>query len=240
MQTVRAWSQSNRFDYRWLGDELFAPIASVLLDKIGEQRVIASDLGRLYALKQGLETHERVLWLDADFLIFNPAQFILPIDKLPSDKEFSQGYMVGREVWIQEDPQRGAVRLKSYVKVHNAFLMFDRENSFLDFYLSHAQQLLHEYDGPMPPQFVGPKLLTAIHNVVGCPVMETAGMLSPLVIGGLLSGGRDTEAINLFQKRSKEKLAAANLCSSLTQKSNCSEQQMNKLIRMLLSTGEIQ
>jgi hypothetical protein len=67
-------------------------------------------------------------------------------------------------------------KLRAYVKVRNAFLMFRKGNHFLDFYTATAQRLLRLNQGSMPPQFIGPKLLTALHNVAICPVMETAGM----------------------------------------------------------------
>lgn len=230
-ETVRSWCQINQFDYQWLDDQLFDLIDESILKKVGETRVIATDLARLYALKRGLETHERVIWLDVDFLIFAPQSFQIPtaID--------TSGYRVGREVWVQNDKTLPG-KLKVYVKVHNAFLMFDRQNSFLDFYLSHAEKLVHECDGPMPPQFIGPKLLTAIHNMVGCPVMETAGMLSPLIIDDLLSEGPQRPALNLMQERSREPLAGANLCHSLAYQHTKPEQRMEQLVDKLLTQGE--
>ena len=91
--------------------------------------------------------------------------------------------------------------------------MFRRGNVFLDFYIDAAERLLRRNNGPMPPQFVGPKLLTALHNVVQCPVLETAGMLSPPVVADLLAGGGD--ALTRFRDESPVPVAGANLCASL-------------------------
>ena len=238
VDSVRRWSDNNQFNYQWIGDELFDPVIPAIMEKVSTQKVIATDLARLYAIKAGLENYDRVVWLDADFLIFAPNEFLLPSrDKLPLK------YMVGREVWVQQD-QADTGKLRSYVKVHNAFLFFDRSdsflgNSFLDFYIQHAEQLLLECNGPMPPQFIGPKLLTAIHNVVGCPVLETAGMLCPEVIIGLLgknNGDDNNEALNLFLTKSKAPLLGANLCSSLVDQISISDQEINQVIDLLLST----
>jgi hypothetical protein len=114
-------------------------------------------------------------------------------------------------VWVQAS----AGRQRAYVKVHNAYLSFDQDNPFLDFYLHAAEQLLRVHQGPMVPQLIGPKLLTALHNLVACPVQESAGMLSPLVAADLMAGGG--RALDLYRKRSTVLPAAVNLCASLTE-----------------------
>ena len=178
-------------------------IPAELYRKIAARKVIATDLARLYAIDAALkEGFDNVVWLDADFYIFKPESFVLP----------QSSYAVGREVWIQED-KRG--RLKTFKKVHNAFLMFRQQNTLLDFYRETAEKFLHQNTGQMPPQFIGPKLLTAIHNVCQLPVMESAGMLSPLVLQDIRSGAG--KALERFIKRSPFPVYAANLCSSLTE-----------------------
>ncbi len=120
-------------------------------------------------------------------MIFDPDSFeLVQVD-----------YALGREVWIQHDQQQ---RLRAYVKVHNAFLMFRRGNVFLDFYRDTAERLLSLNQGSMPAQFIGPKWLTALHNIALCPVMERAGMLSPMVIQDCIAG--QGEALRLFHNKS--------------------------------------
>jgi len=202
LDSVRQWAEDNRFDYRFLTDDrLFATVPIELLQKTRDQIVIATDLGRLRLLQQGLaESYQTVVWCDADFLIFNTENFILP----------ETDYALGREVWVQEN-NKG--KLKTYRKVHNAFLMFRQGNSFLDFYADSAQHLLELNQGSMPPQFIGPKMLTALHNIVVCPVMENAGMLSPLVMRDLIKGGG--KALDMFRQKSSVALDGANLSASL-------------------------
>jgi hypothetical protein len=115
--------------------------------------------------------------------------------------------------------------------------MFRQGNHFLDFYTDTAQRLLHLNQGSMPPQFIGPKLLTALHNITLCPVMEIAGMLSPAVMRNLLAGGG--EALDLFHQKSPVALAGANLSSSLTERKGLTEAHMESLIQLLLSRGVI-
>ncbi len=223
LDSVTSWAQDNQFEIRFLGDEIFDLIEPSLLEQIGAQTVIASDLARLKILQQGLvEGYDRVIWCDADFLIFDPAQFLLP------DSDFA----VGREIWVQWD---NAAKLRTYNKVHNAFLMFRRGYHFLDFYCDAAERLLRLNRGRMVPQFIGPKLLTALHNIIRCPVMEAAGMLSPLVMRDLIEG--QGAALSLFRKRSPSVLAGANLSSSLTARERFSEAEMESLIHQLINQG---
>ena len=229
--SVRQWSDTHAFSYRWLGDELFSYVDEDLLKKAAPPSVIATDLARLKVIQNALEDYERVLWFDADFLIFSPENFVLP-----NRHSSPMGYLLGREVWVQQQDEYPE-KLKAFVKVHNAFLLCDRSNSFLDFYIEHAEQLVNKYQGSMPPQFIGPKLLTALHNVLQCPVQETAGMLCPLVIRDILSDGKSNAALTLMRKRSKESLAGANLCSSLVNKEGFNEAQMAALIDRLLKLG---
>jgi len=198
-------------------------VSPPLLEKTAQQKVITTDLARLYALQCGLrQGYHTVIWCDADFLIFNPLEFVLP----------ETSYALGREVWVQADSNS---RLKAYSKVHNAFLMFRVGNSFLDFYTETAERLLHLNTGVMPPQFIGPKLLTAMQNIAICPVMEVAGMLSPLVSRDLIKG--QGEALDLFRKKSPVPICAANLCGSLVDQEAMSDEAMANLIERLMASG---
>ena len=223
LDSVANWARVKGYDYRFLDDQIFDQLEPDLLEKTRAQPVISSDLARLKSLQQGLaEGYACVIWCDADFLIFNADNFILP----------ESDFALGREVWVQADEQG---KLRTYVKVHNAFLMFRQDNHFLDFYADTAQRLLRLNQGRMSPQFIGPKLLTALHNIALCPVMETAGMLSPAVIRNLLAGGG--KALDLFHDKSPVELTGANLSGSLTEREGISAAQMKALIQRLLTQG---
>ncbi len=121
--------------------------------------------------------------------------------------------------------------------MHNALLLFRQGNPFLDFYIDTAQRLLQQHRGGMPPQFIGPKLLTALHNVVQLPVLESIGMFSPMVVADLLRGGGP--ALELLQQHSPQPLAAANLCTSSCERGECSSQQMAQVIEVLSQQGAV-
>jgi len=222
LDSVKNWAEINNFDYKLIGDELFDYVSDSILRKTKSQLVIATDLARLKAIKSYLaEGYDIVVWCDADFVIFNPNEFKLP----------DENYVVGREIWIQyanDNPKK----LTAYVKVHNAFMMYREGNSFLEFYVDTAERLLISNKGSMSPQFIGPKLLTAIHNIAQCPVIETAGMLSPLVVKDIANDGG--LALELFQKKSSLPIAAANLCGSMYEKGDVSEYDIDQCIDRLL------
>ncbi len=243
LNSVKDWAQQNNFDYQFIGDEFFSSLPSWVMAKTRSQKVIATDLARLKSLQYFLSAgYKRVIWFDADFLIFSPANF-----NLPERNQLVEQYALGREVWVQpkkidkETGKNSTKKFKAYKKVHNAFLLFDSQwgqrNSFLDFYTAHAERLLEKVKGPIPPQFIGPKLLTALHNVVQCPVLENAGMLSPWTIQDIISGGGP--ALNLFHEKSPQPLAGANLCSSLTTHKVFSEHALEKVVTQLLLQGHI-
>lgn len=216
LASVREWSALNGYEYRFMGDELFASLPAAIVEKTRHQPVIATDLARLHVLQDALKSgYQGVIWMDADFLVFNPSRFVLP----------DQACAVGREVWVQRDSHG---RLKVYKKVHNAFLLFRRGNSFLDFYTDTATRLLSLNRGDIPPQFIGPKLLTALHNVAMLPVMETAGMFSPQVVEAINRGGG--AALELFIRHSPQPVAAANLCISSCENSELAAEELEQLI----------
>jgi hypothetical protein len=224
LASVQSWAAGRGYDYRFLNDALFDLLPEGLRRKTRDQRVIAADLARLRALQKGLqEGFATVIWCDADLLVFDPERLSLSNDS----------YALGREVWVQ----RHRERLRAYVKVHNAFMSFRAGNPFLAFYQDAAERLVRAHSGnpessdKMAPQFVGPKLLTALHNIVRCPVTETAAMVSPLVAQDLLAGGG--AALALFRKRSPEPPAAFNLCASLVANAELSSTQIVDLIELL-------
>ena len=201
LHSVRHWAAACGHGYLCFGDEIFDRLPSGFRKKTAGRRSTQADLGRLLLARELLEEAERVIWLDADVLVFAPEDL---------DCDIPSPYAFGREIWIQED-ERG--RLRAYRNVHNAVCLFERINPFLDFYIHAAERLVTLNDGGFPPQFIGPKFLTAQHNIMKLPLIETLGMASPLVLRDLARGGGP--ALELQRVEQPRPLAAVNLCSSL-------------------------
>jgi len=222
IDSVKHWAKTNNYEYQFYDDTLFNYISETLLEKFKNQLIIATDLARLKLMQSYIDKgYETVIWCDADFLIFSPENFHLPEEE----------YSLGREVWVQKS-NTSEQRLVSKIKVHNAFMMFRSNNNFLDFYAETAERLLQLNQGSAPPQFIGPKLLTALHNIVQCPVTESAAMLSPLVIKDISHDGG--LALKLFLEKSNHSIYAANLCNSLYQRNEISTEDIEICINKLL------
>ncbi|MEQ9002414.1 MAG: hypothetical protein RIE74_02510 [Pseudomonadales bacterium] len=200
LDSVRGWAARRGFEYRFEDDALFDRLPGDLRERTAGRPVIAADLARLAACRAVLdEGAEAVVWVDADTLVIDAEGWLLPEDD----------YALGREVWVQRD----GGRVRDYVKVHNAYLLFRPGNPFLDFYHHAAERIVRAHRGPMAPQLIGPKLLTALHSLAQCPVDERAAVLPPAVAHDLLAGGGD--ALTRFRARSVAAPAALNLCGSL-------------------------
>ena len=224
LSSVRGWARQWGFDYRFLDDDLFAPLPADIRRATRDRPVVASDLARLLVMQQALaEGYQTAIWLDADTLIVDPRRLLLPEDD----------YAVGREVWVQ----RHGRGFRAWVKVHNACLMFRAENPLLAFYIDAAARLLRRHRGPMVPQLLGPKLLTALHNIVGFPVMEEAAMLSPAVVADLLADGG--AALSLFRRRSTAAPASVNLCGSLVASGELTPRAVEETIALLRAQPDL-
>lgn len=203
MDSVQLWCQHHGFEYRWLGDELFDFLPAELHGLAQQRPVIASDLARLLWMQDELRSGRRLVWLDADVLIFQPEQLTLPVEN----------FAVGRELWVQPAQTGG---WKVWKKVHNAALMASPgqtgASSFVDFYIDSALRLLSCNPQTIPDQFIGPKLLSALHNVVQFPVWESVAMFSPAVMQDLLQA--DNAALLAMQERASQPVRGANLCRS--------------------------
>lgn len=209
LDSARAWAADAGFAYRFVGDELFDLLPGWVRDKTAARPMVASDLARLLLIEAALaEGWDAVVWLDADVLVSDPARLTAALD-LPA------GYLLGREAWVQPDYAKRArpAALRARKSVHNALLAAAPGNAFLPFYREAATRILARHDGPMVPQLIGPKLLTALDNMIGLPATWAVNMASPLVLRDLAEGGGP--ALDLLYARSEAPPAALNLCQSL-------------------------
>lgn len=212
LDSVKRWAADQEYRYTLIGDTLFDFLPTDLAAKcLPDHRLIATDIARLRWCEVALaEGADAVLWLDADTLI---------LDKNWQPPEFD--YAVGREVWVQP---KGA-GWRSYKKVHNAALLFHRGNAFLPYYHHAAEQIVRAHQGRhMVPHLVGPKLLTALHNIAAHPVMEEAALLSPWTIRDWIAG--TGPALETFLRDSAATPALINLCTSSVANGELTDEQM--------------
>ncbi len=204
LESVRVWAVERGFDHRLYGDEVFELVEPELAAKTGGRLQMQTDLARLTLARHLLERDgwERVIYADADFLIWR-MEAMLP---LAGDR----GVAFGQEFWVQ----REGAKLRLHRNVHNAFMLFERGGSVLPFYEETARSLLARVEGGVPPQFLGPKLLSALQGPAAFALLPQAGALSPDVIADILDEG-DGRALACLRQALPVPLGGANLCASL-------------------------
>jgi len=105
-------------------------------------------------------------------------------------------------------------KLKVHKNVHNALAMFDAQSPTLPFLAHTVLRLMSRVDAQfIAPQFVGPKLLTSLHNTVGFETTDSVGAISPLLTQALLEN--DFALLDYYSSRLEQPMVAANLCASL-------------------------
>ncbi|MFC5050987.1 hypothetical protein ACFPK9_10205 [Rubritalea spongiae] len=200
MESVREWAELVGAEYYCAGDrEVLSLLPVEFVRKLERRWPMLVDLGRLLLVKRALEAGEkRVVWLDADVLVFDPKAMRLPVG-------IKNGYAFGREDWIEKSckVRRG---------VHNALCVFEQGNPFLDYYIHACERIVEQHEGQhLAPQLLGPKFLKMQYNLLHFELCESVAMLSPVVVQDMLEGeGR------LWEKQKVQaEFGAVNLCGSL-------------------------
>ena len=230
LDSVRLWAKKSNFDYEFVDDEIF-DLLPKNYRQIADKRVpILTDLGRLLLIRRAISgAYRTAIWVDADVLVFDPALLSIPL---------GVGHAFCREMWVQNDPnKKGSFRV--YKNVHNAVCLFERGDAFLNFYVYACERIVTASQGLVPNQIVGTKFLTALHNIVAFPLINSVGMLSPVVLRDIASGGG--EAIDCLIAELPDPLAAVNLCMSLVggtgEGVQLSDQRMELICDRLMAQG---
>jgi hypothetical protein len=204
--SVRGWAAVRGWDYQFVGDEILDLVPDWYQQRAQGRMPVITDLGRLILAREALQAGaSAAIWVDADVMIFDAHRFMVDI---------ALDYAFCREIWVQPGSGSG---LKIYRNVHNAVCLFRQANPMLDFYIHACKSVMKRVQtgaaSGVPNQIVGTKLLTAMHNIVGFPLLDDVGMASPLVLRDLAAGGG--AALDRLQTESASPLKAANLCGSL-------------------------
>jgi hypothetical protein len=202
VDSVQAWAARHGHRYVLVGDEIADRLPPLYRERCFGRWPVMTDLGRLLLLREQLRAGaQRAVWIDADVLIFAPGLF---------DVETVADHAVGREVWVARDAKG---RWKTRQHAHNAVLVFTAASPALDFLIHATRRVVERLERPASPQIAGPKLLTTLHNLVGFPVLESAGMVSPPVLTDLVAG--EGPALKRHRAGLSTPMASANLCHSL-------------------------
>lgn len=167
LDSVRAWARQQHYSYHFVGDKFFSYAPDWVITRCASQIFPVTDITRLYLLKEMRAAGaDRVIWADADVLVFDPANFLV---------ETRSGYAFSHEVMIVVLPdQRIHVSKPS---INNSVMVFERETPMLDFYLLASEEILrHLPAGEVPRTIIGPAFLMNLANAMPVERLSNVGL----------------------------------------------------------------
>lgn len=197
VHSVEGWAQEAGFKYLMIGDELFDEIPASVMGKCAGSILPATDLGRLLWTRKLLsEGFRRVLWFDADVVVFDPSSFRLPQE--PTS-------FFTREIWLAED--------REYVNVNNSVMCFCESDPLLDFYIQSCFRLFDGAGAQLNRLSLGTTFLTALTRAVPLRLVRNVGLLDNRIMKDVIAGGG--QYLARYLRAAGREVCAANLCASL-------------------------
>jgi len=205
MDSVKRWTSAQGYDYRFVGDEIFALVPDWYRERTGHALPLQTDLARLILARDALkEGYRRAVWLDADVLVFAPKRLALPEER---------NFYFCREVWL--DYVNNALEISD--RVNNCACVFAAGNGFLDFYIDACLQLVRETKAPVSPLLIGTRFLTFLDRILTLPRLATVGLLGPYLVRDIGAGGG--AFLDNYKRHFATPVYAANLCASFHNRS---------------------
>lgn len=220
MESVEAWSGARGYAYRRLDDTFFAMVPDWFYAKSARSRLPITDLARLQWISKFLkEEWERVIWFDADVLVFNPDALRI---------ECTAPEILCRDVWVRKKEDGSVVTTHN---VNNAVMSFTRESSFLEFYIQSCLHLAKKSPDGLSKNSLGPKLLKRVQRGTGIEVIRDIANLTPRIMREIAEN--KPKHILIHAQNWQGSMHAANLCSSLNKNH---EDIMDRAVELLLAT----
>ena len=159
MDGVSAWAEE-RYGYREPGDELYDDVPPWFMDKCRDSRLPATDLGRvMWAHRFSGEGWPRVVWIDADLLIFAPDQFSIETYKRLA---FCREIVVFRE----------GEQIVGDRRVNNSISVYGQGNTFLPYYGEACLRRAATVKDQLHSCEVGTILLTGLNQLSPLPLIQ--------------------------------------------------------------------
>lgn len=211
--SVATWAAAQGYAYRLLGEELFDLIPDAVRHRCAGVLLPLTDLGRLFWMRDLLNGGwSRVIWLDADILIFDPSFQI-------------NGEGVGREVWITRGLKEG---FRAVETVNNCGLSFQMGSADLGRCLDASVAAAMAFRSPPHPRRLGPDLFRTLHREKAFPIIDGLAMLSPLMLAGIAQD--DPAPLRGHQAVWCGPIHAANLCGSMIADEDLALRVTNRLV----------
>lgn len=201
MGSVRQWALSQGWDYLVLDDRFLDLPPGWVRERCARNLYAVTDVARLIWAENVLSgNHERVIWVDADVLIFDPSELAHHVDAV-----HEHGF--ARELFLRVSGRRTELQWG----LNNALMVFDRDAPVLADYLRIGLARLDSYrDGEVPRTALGPTLLQSLDAARGLNRIQGVGLFTPAMLEPF-AAGRD-ELMRLYLSHCAVPPAAANLC----------------------------
>ena len=200
MQTVEAWARSCGHDYRF-SPVLFDRIPDWFRQRCGSEIGPMTDLGRLLLMQSIFdEGEDAVIWVDADVVVFDPANLQVPPDP---------GFLCIDEVTVGCGEE--GVPVISSRTVNGALLAVSRGNAIFTIYRKAMESMVSAAPvGPLPRTVAGPQLLTRLARQEPVARLTSVGLFTPSILNDLAQG--EETLPRAFSRAFGHRVAAANLC----------------------------
>ncbi len=202
MASVRAWAKQCGFEYEFMDDRFFDYAPAWVRERCGAQKLPVTDVARLHLLRERLDQDwRRVVWIDADVLVFSPSEFVLDEDA---------AYALCPEFWVRP----AGIAPEVIEKVNNSVMMVTRDQPMLDFWIFAVEEILRvhttEQIGPLT---TGTTFYTDLAKLMPLRVLQNASLVSPSTVHDIVNGGG--RFLDLWRRTIPVPVAAVNLCASL-------------------------
>jgi hypothetical protein len=207
LDSVQKWASLHQHDYSLAGDEFYDLCGPEYLARGNKNPQAITNLARLVATRQQLDAgYQRVIWMDADTFVFNPAKLVFDF---PAER-LTTGYAFGREVWLARDPA-GVLHVAPPC-AHNAATFFTQCAVDLDMlitlirHIDAKRQIVSNYQ-------VGVNLLRGLQYSLMFPTFSHVSVFSPDLLHALAE--RDEKVLRFYGQAYRYQSCAGNLGLSL-------------------------
>lgn len=202
MVTVKDWAEKNGYAYEFVDDSLFDFVPPWFREKCKSHVLPQTDIARLHLIRKRIaQGWKRVVWIDADILVFRPDFFQL---------DLAADYSFCKEVWVHQIAEE---RYETTRCINNSVSVFTSTTGMLGTYVYMAEQkMAYIHAEAIGPTTIGTQLLTKLAEVMPIRVLECIGLFSPAVIRDIARGGGN--ALTSWKMAFGNVVGAANLCSS--------------------------
>lgn len=201
LDSVRLWCAEQSFAYEFLSEGFFLRSPVWFRDRCGTERGPVTDLSRLLLMQDLFDQgYEKVIWIDADVLVFNPSMLKVKVARgLLAIYEMTLG--------VQHD---GSVSVTGPT-VNGAIMGARRNDPVFGFYRHAAAEVVRTFRGnEVPRTIAGPSLLTEIARIVPIECLTTVGLFTPAMLVDIADS--NDRLARLYMEKFGFQVAAANLC----------------------------